>query len=145
MKHGILNRLVLPLLSCIWLSGCPSGSPDNASTLPDSVIIYENPRFNFAVSIPQEWSYEEYGTENYEPTADWEGLPDSGITVSVDNQPGEQISIYGQIGTIDWSNPGGSLVEDFETGSGLTGRQYIDDRCEDISIFFVFDPNQLSA
>ncbi|WP_150275083.1 hypothetical protein [Paenibacillus tepidiphilus] len=145
MKHGILNRLALPLLACICLAGCSSGSTDKGAAVPDHVVIYENPRFNFGVSFPQEWSYEEFGTENYESTADREGLPDSGIKVSVDNQPEEQISIFGQLGLIGRNNPYGGLVEDFETGSGLKGRQYIEEHTNFISIYFAFDNNQLSA
>ncbi|WP_379199626.1 hypothetical protein [Paenibacillus sp. GCM10012306] len=101
-------------------------------------------RFNFSVDFPGNWDYRVEGTENYKATATREAIPDAGIVINAGNDPEQKISLYGQEGPLSWDPAGNAVVEDFVTQTGLKGKKYTSEDQDTISIYYVFDQNQLS-
>ena len=126
------------------MSACQSNDNSTTNNTAQNYMKYENSRFNFSVEIPDKWDYNVHGTENYEATATKEAMPTSGISVNVENDHEQVISVYGQIGSLSWDDVANSVVEDFVTKSGLKGMKYTSENQNTISIIYVFDQDQLT-
>lgn len=144
MKRLAYRKLVLLIFTILGLSACQAGEGGATYITPPNFITHSNSRFNFSVDIPDNWNYAVNGTENYEATATREADPTAGIEVTVGNDPEQIISVYGQVGTLEADTSGNPAIEDIVTQTGLTGKKYIREEQNNISIHLVFNPNQLS-
>ncbi|NUU60693.1 PsbP-related protein [Paenibacillus agri] len=143
MRRLKFRKLILLIFTVFGLSAYQSNEIVEEFSTPQNFITHSNSRFNFSVGIPDNWDYRVEGTENYKATESREAIPDAGIVINVENDPEQKISLSGQEGTLSWDPAGNAVVEDFVTQTGLKGKKYTSEDQDTISIYYVFDQNQL--
>lgn len=72
---------------------------------------------NISFQMPGNWSYTIY-----------EGEPDWGVVIQVNNQENASVDIYGQYGTLNVGDSYTDAPTDFETSSGMKGKFYQEKR-----------------
>jgi hypothetical protein len=102
----------------------------------ENITVYENQDFNFSVSFPNKWDYEI--APLMEPTEHFEGTPDSGVTIFLNDKHEDYIYVFGQLGHINigfnWSEE-----KDFKTNTGKTGKMVLENYNDRQEIWVIMD------
>jgi hypothetical protein len=102
----------------------------------ENITVYENQDFNFSVSFPNKWDYKI--SPMMEPTEHFEGTPDSGVTIFLNDKHEDYIYVFGQLGHINiglnWSEE-----KNFITNSGKTGKMVLDNYNDRQEIWVIKD------